>query len=165
MDKEYTLIETPTYEDLKEYYTIYEKHHTDLNIYPYPFSYFQAIWDHLISKNMAQFFIIKYKGKIGAGLIFSTFNSKMYEISVASSNEVLSAFPNDLLKWKAIEWGIKNNYKTFDISNVPVDPEKGTKEHGILRFKKKWGEIVTYHSYKKTGIFGKIWNLKKKIKT
>ena len=163
LDEKHTFIETPTYDDLKEYYTIYKNHHLKLNLFIYPFSYLKAIWDHLISKDMAKFIIVKYNNKIGAGLIYSTFNSRMYELSIASSSEHHAYFPNDLLKWKAIEWGIKNNYKTFDISNVPVNPKKGTKEHGILRFKKKWGQIVSYNVYKKRGTIGKIWDLRKKL--
>lgn len=159
-----TFIDTPTHEDLKEYYKLYEEHHRHLEIAPYPFTYVQAIWDYLITKNLAKFLIIKYNGKIGAGIIFSAFNSRMYEMSVASAAEYHSFFPNDLLKWKAIEWGIKNSYELFDISNVPVNPAEGTKEHGILRFKKKWGRIAAYHGYKKTGILGKLWNIKKMIK-
>lgn len=158
-----TFIDTPTHEDLKEYYKLYEEHHKHLEITPYPFTYIQAIWDYLITKNLAKLLIIKYNGKIVAGLIFSTFNSRMYEMSVASSDEYHSLFPNDLLKWKAIKWGIKNNYELFDISNVPVNPVEGTKEQGILRFKKKWGRIAVYHGYKKTGILGKLWDIKKKI--
>ena len=158
-----SFIDTPTQDDLEEYYSLYDSHHAQIGIESYPCSYLQSIWDRLITKDLAKFFIIKYDNKIGAGLIFSTFNNRMYEMSVASSGEYHAMFPNDLLKWKAIEWGIKNNYELFDISNVPVNPKEGTKEHGILRFKKKWGRIAKYHAYKKTGILGHLWNIKKNI--
>ena len=74
------------------------------------------------------------------GLFFSYFNKYIIEGGLARSpiDYKEKLYSQDLIKWKIIEWGVKNKMNWFDLAGANVNP-KNQKEEGILRYKKKWG--------------------------
>lgn len=86
-----------------------------------------------------------------SGLTFSHFNNYINEWGVARSkidyDEKL--YSQDLIKWKIIEWGHKNQMDFYDLSGVNPVPTT-EKEKGILQYKSKWGGQQFYY-----------WNLKR----
>ena len=96
-------------------------------------------------------FLAKWKGNVVGGLIFYYFNNMIIEGGVARSeiDKKNNLYSQDLIKWKIIEWGIKNNMKGYDLSGFNTNP-KIKKEEGIKRYKAKWGgEEFSYWFIKK----------------
>ena len=55
-------------------------------------------------------------------------------------------FPNDILIWETLKWGLKHNYKTFDYGGAG-EPNK---KYGVRAFKQQMGgKLVNYGRYEK----------------
>jgi len=96
-------------------------------------------------------FLAWYKGEPIGGISFTSFNGYINESGIARSNKDKenNLYSQDLLRWNIIEWGVKNNFRYYDLSGVK--PENQTqKEAGIFRNKKKWGgKLIEYSIFKK----------------
>ncbi len=149
--------------DLDDYYSHYAAHHKSIGLEVYPKSFFEALFEHIISKDLGKFFVIRDKaGVFAGGLMISTFGKSIYELSVSSNWEKRHLFPNDVLKWHAMKWANSNKFLQFDLSNIAVDAKEGSKEFNVNRFKKKFGEVKEYNSYKKKFGLAKIISRLKK---
>lgn len=91
-------------------------------------------------------FLAKRDGMSVGGLLFSYFNGYIIEIGVARSkiDTEEKLYSQDLIKWKIIEWGVKNKMKYYDLSGFNPNPIS-QKEVGIEKYKRKWGG--TLHLY------------------
>src|SRR3989344_468887 len=74
------------------------------------------------------------------GLLFSFFNKHIIEGLVARSeiDYEKKFYSQDLIKWKIIEWGVKNKMNYYNLAGFNPHPES-EKEKGIFNYKKKWG--------------------------
>lgn len=99
----------------------------------------QRRWKTFSALGFSGFIAKKENIPIG-GLLFTYLNGHIIEIGVARSSEDTSQnlYAQDLIKWKIIEWGIKNNMKYYDLTGFNPEPIS-KKEEGIARYKKKWG--------------------------
>jgi lipid II:glycine glycyltransferase (peptidoglycan interpeptide bridge formation enzyme) len=68
-------------------------------------------------------------------MITISFNGILYDWYAASRLDSLKECPNDLLYWGAIEYGIDNNYKTFDFGGAGFKDEP----YGPRDFKSQFG--------------------------
>jgi len=77
-------------------------------------------------------FLAKWKGKTVGGLLFYFFNNTIIEGGVARSelDKKNNLYSQDLIKWKIIEWGIKNKMKSYDLSGY--NPYPKTKKVPII---------------------------------
>ena len=92
-------------------------------------------------------FLAKKSGIPVGGLLFSYLNGHIIEAGVARSIEDSkeNLYSQDLIKWKIIEWGSKNNMKFFNLAGFNPNP-KSEKEIGIQKYKKKWGgQAYSFH--------------------
>ena len=152
-DKEYLPI---FYNLLKE---TYKKRNNPLE----DISNFEATFDILVPKNRAKFFMAKYNEKYVSALLILLFKDNIYMWYLGSSQNKkdLSACPNDLLVWHAIEHGIQNGYRVFDFGGggVPEDTS------GWVEFKKQFGgKLVNYGRYTKIHQPKKWWIVKNAFK-
>jgi len=90
-------------------------------------------------------YLAKRSGMPVGGLLFSYVNGHIIEAGVARSIEDSkeNLYSQDLIKWKIIEWGSKNNMKYFNLAGFNPNP-KSEKEIGIQKYKKKWGGSPYY---------------------
>ena len=90
-------------------------------------------------------FLAKKSDVLVGGIIFSHVNGHIIEAGVARSLEDTknNLYSQDLIKWKIIEWGSKNNMKFFNLAGFNPNP-KSEKEKGIQKYKKKWGGDTYY---------------------
>jgi len=91
-------------------------------------------------------FLAWYKGEPIGGISLTSFNGYINESGIARSqkDKENNLYSQDLLRWNIIEWGVKNNFRYYDLSGVK--PENQTpKEAGIFRNKKKWGGPLYEH--------------------
>jgi len=102
---------------------------------------FYDLWNNLGKLGFSGFLARKDGIPIG-GLTFSSYNYYINEWGVARSQKdtAQKLYAQDLIKWKIIEWGLKNKMKWYDLSGINPNP-KSKKEEGILQYKKKWGGI------------------------
>lgn len=83
------------------------------------------------------------------GIFFSSFNKYINEWGIARSkmDTERKLYSIDLLRWKIIEWGKKNNCSYYDLSGIKTE-NRDSKEEGIFRNKEKWGgKLVVYPSF------------------
>lgn len=83
------------------------------------------------------------------GIFFSSFNRYINEWGIARSkmDTEKKLYSLDLLRWKIIEWGKKNNCSYYDLSGIKIE-NRDSKEEGIFRNKEKWGgKLVAYPSF------------------
>jgi hypothetical protein len=139
-----------TDKDLDDYYINYKAHHEAIGLDVYPKKFFDLLYKEIIANDLGKFFILRDAGGVfAAGLMVGTFGKSIYELSISSNWEKRDLFPNDVIKWHVIKWANKNGFTQFDISNIAVDAAEGSKQHGVNRFKKKFGDVVSYNAYKK----------------
>ncbi len=74
------------------------------------------------------------------GISFNSFCQHIIEIGVGRTEKDYreKLYSQDLLKWKIIEWGIKNKMNYFNLAGFNPNPVN-KKEEGIKRYKEKWG--------------------------
>jgi len=97
-------------------------------------------WWRLLKPLGRSGFLAKYKGEVVGGLLFYFFNNTIIEGGVTRSeiDKKNNLYSQDLIKWKIIEWGIKNKMKCYDLAGYNPHP-KTKKDEGIKRYKAKWG--------------------------
>ena len=71
-------------------------------------------------------------------------NDSIYGWYAGSYSQYYNLFPNDILIWETLRWGLNNNYKTFDYGGAG-EPNK---KYGVRAFKQQMGgELVNYGRY------------------
>ena len=88
-------------------------------------------------KNQTKLFAVKDQSDtyIGALLHFIDDNKSMiYNKFVGVDGHYFKYYPSVLLHEYSIKWGIKNNYKFYDMGGT-----RSSFENGIFKFKEEWG--------------------------
>ncbi len=117
-------------------------------------SNFEAVFDVLVPKNMAKFFLAEYNGEYVATRLALLYKGVVYDWYAGASNENMKVHPNDLLVWHILKWGKENGFQTFDFGG---GGEPGDNS-GFVLFKKSFGgRVVNYGSYTKIHKPMKYW--------
>lgn len=129
-------------------------------------SLFNSVFELLVPKNMAKFFLAKYENNYIGGILILAYNGLIYDWYAGADREYLKLCPNDLLAWHAIEWGSKNGFCIFDFGGTcRIDNHGEIIEKGIYEFKKQFGgQLVNYGRYKKVYSQKKLWFSEKMFK-
>ena len=74
------------------------------------------------------------------------YRDSIYGWYAGSYSQYYSLFPNDILIWETLRWGIRKGYKTFDYGGAG-EPNK---PYGVRAFKQQMGgELVNFGRYEK----------------
>lgn len=74
------------------------------------------------------------------------YNNSIYGWYAGSYSKHYSLYPNDILIWETLKWGIENGYTTFDYGGAG-EPNK---PYGVRAFKQQMGgTLVNYGRYEK----------------
>lgn len=74
------------------------------------------------------------------------YNNSIYGWYAGSYSKYYSLYPNDILIWETLKWGIENGYTTFDYGGAG-EPNK---PYGVRAFKQQMGgALVNYGRYEK----------------
>ena len=143
----------PTFYDLvKETYTDRETPLEDISL-------FNAVFDILVPKNMAKFFMAKHEDMYIAARLALTYRGVIYDWHVGAPKDYLSLYPNDLLVWHRLEWGSENGFHTFDFGG---GGELQEAKEGWVDFKRRFGgNSVNYGRYTRIHKPKKLWFAKK----
>jgi len=127
--------------EYREYYDLFKKSRKDMNFTTQPYRIFKRQWDILHPKNYDVFIVRTKDGELLAGMGVVYTSDFMREIGAARSHEMsdVKAYPNDLLKWDIMKWGHNCGIKYYDLAGINPNPEIGSKDENIKKFKEKWG--------------------------
>jgi len=134
--------------DLEEFYRLYVNTMKKLGSPPHSLDFFDNVFKYC-SKNVKLLFAAHDNKKIAASIFF-LHKKKIYYWKNVSDEEYLYLRPNDLILYKMIEWGQKNNFKSFDFGRTRM-------HSGGFLFKKRWGGKMKelnyyYRVYKESDI-------------
>ena len=123
----------------REYYELKKRNELHSTENKNEFENLFSWWNLLKPLGYSGFLARKDQKPIG-GLLFSFMCGHIIEGGVVRSKEDLTKnlYSHDLIKWKIIEWGIKNNMNFYNLAGYNPNPIS-SKEEGIFRYKQKWG--------------------------
>jgi len=117
-------------------------------------SLFESIFELLVPKNMAKFFLAMHENKSIGAILVLIYKGVIYNFFAGASRKYLYLCPNDVLAWHVIEYGSANGYHTFDFGGAG-DPKK---KYGVREFKKQFGGMmVNFGRYRKIHAPLKFW--------
>ncbi|OFV65893.1 MAG: Methicillin resistance protein [Candidatus Syntrophoarchaeum butanivorans] len=117
-------------------------------------SFFDSIFELLVPKNMAKFFLAMHENKSIGAILVLIYKGVIYDFFAGASRKYLFLCPNDVLAWYVIEYGSANGYYTFDFGGAG-NPKK---KYGVREFKKQFGgEMVNFGRYRKIHAPLKLW--------
>ncbi|NLU49054.1 MAG: peptidoglycan bridge formation glycyltransferase FemA/FemB family protein [Syntrophomonadaceae bacterium] len=109
------------------------------------YEYFSTIWEELVTRDLARFFLAEYQGKAVAGTLALKLGDKAWYSYGASSNEHRNVMPNYLIQWTMIRWARENGCTLYDFRGVSGDLSEDNPLYGLYRFKKGFnGDFVEF---------------------
>ncbi|HEY9246720.1 MAG TPA: peptidoglycan bridge formation glycyltransferase FemA/FemB family protein [Candidatus Methanoperedens sp.] len=121
-------------------------------------SLFISMFEILSKKDMGRIFFAK-SGDICIGVILILiYKDSIYDWYAGASRDYLNLYPNDILPWHAMEWGLKNGFSVFDFGGAGKPDEK----YGVRDFKSQFGGTMqNFGRYEKIYSPNKLWISKK----
>jgi lipid II:glycine glycyltransferase (peptidoglycan interpeptide bridge formation enzyme) len=87
-----------------------------------------------------------FEGKIIGFRFLLGYNGLLYDWYAGSLPEYKEKYPNDILPWEIMKWGISNGFKTFDFGGAG----KPGINYGVRDYKMKFGgELVNFGRFEK----------------
>jgi lipid II:glycine glycyltransferase (peptidoglycan interpeptide bridge formation enzyme) len=111
---------------------------------PQPISFFNSIFDYVISSNKGHIFLAHYRNKIIAGAVYFHMGRKAIYKYGASDPRYLDVRANNLVMWEAIKFYGRTGFESLCFGRT--EPEN----QGLIQFKSGWGakqETVNYYRY------------------
>ena len=103
--------------------------------------FFVNIFNELSQKGNIQIFLAKFEKEIIGFRFVLLFNGLIYDWYASSKQEYNDKYPNDLLPWEIIKWGIQKGYSYFDFGGAGNPKIK----YGVRDYKLKFGgEVINY---------------------
>lgn len=111
---------------------------------PQPWSFFEKIYEHIISKNLGFIALASYgKTNIAASVFFNFKEKSLYKFG-ASDFKYQHLRANNLVMWEAIKLCAQGGHQNFCFGRTEPD------NAGLRRFKCGWGteeQIINYYKY------------------
>jgi len=126
----------------------------------YPSRWFEALYDVLTKKGLADIHIAQLNDAAIAGVVLIYSASSTHYFHNGSQYEFLKFCPNELLVHSSLERAVEKRVSFFDF--MGSDP----KDLSLIRFKEKWGsQSVPLHTYVKDyhPFRCRVWELGKKL--
>jgi lipid II:glycine glycyltransferase (peptidoglycan interpeptide bridge formation enzyme) len=141
--KEGVVIEEVTDEQgFKEYFKVLceNRNRNGVKVLKYDSSFYNL----LIHPGLMKHFNARLGDKTIAGMTISVYNGYLNQWGTALSDfAIQKRIPaGDLVKWHVIEFGQKEEYKYYDMTGVNPNPQPGSKDEGLYKFKQKWGGLL-----------------------
>ncbi len=103
-------------------------------------SYFQDIWDVLISRQLAKLFVATFDGEPIAGAISFVLGRQCWYVYGASANQHRNLMANHLLQWEMIRWAKSLGCTVYDMRGVAAaSAPEDDPLRGLNRFKAGFG--------------------------
>jgi lipid II:glycine glycyltransferase (peptidoglycan interpeptide bridge formation enzyme) len=135
---------TATPESLNAFYRLNGLTRKKHGLPPQPLSFFRTLYDKIILPGKGKIFLAKVEEQIIAGAVFFEFGDQIIYKYGASDEKYQALRANNLIMWKAIEYGCLQGYNHFDFGKTEPGNE------GLRRYKLSWGAqeaLIHYHKY------------------
>jgi lipid II:glycine glycyltransferase (peptidoglycan interpeptide bridge formation enzyme) len=125
-----------------------------------PLKYFEKLWDVLVEKDLARFFVTYYEGQPLSAAICFVLGRQCWYVYGASSNEHRKVMPNHAMQWAMIQWARARGCTIYDfrgVHDVPKNPDNPgdvssitmdqlmESPDGLVRFKAGFGaRLIEY---------------------
>lgn len=133
-----------TWHEWKEYYNLHLLHGREKHYATDPYAFFEEMYK-LHRKNMSRLFVAKLGKRIIAGVLCLVYRENLICLRSASLDSFLKYNPNNLVRWRTIEWAAENGVTVYDIGGLPW--EKTPYLRGTYEFKKQWDGYVQWYYY------------------
>jgi lipid II:glycine glycyltransferase (peptidoglycan interpeptide bridge formation enzyme) len=129
--------------EFKEYCALLKKSRKKLGFKTPPYFVMLKQWRIMHPENYQVFMVRNSEGRLLAAMGVVHTKDYMQEVAAARNDEKKEnqLYPNDLLKWEIIKWGRKEGIKYYDLAGVNPNPEPGSKDENIRKFKEKCGGV------------------------
>lgn len=131
-------------DSLREFYKLNLMTRKKHGLPPQPFSFFEKLYQYIISRNHGFVVLASFNGENIAGAVYFHFGNKAVFKYGASDEKYRHLRPNNLVMWEAIRWYSQNGFKSLCLGRT--EPEN----RGLIRFKSGWGakeEQINYYRY------------------
>jgi len=105
------------------------------------YCYFQRAAELFTEKKYLRVFTAEYRSEIIGFRMILCYQDTLYDWYAAASDDHLDKYPNDILPWEVILWGLKHGFNWFDFGGAG----KPGKPYGVRDYKAKFGgEMVNF---------------------
>lgn len=119
--------------DMDVFYRLHVMTRQRLGVPVQPKRFFNLLWQRLVEHGLA-FLLTAYTGRVPiASAIFLVSNGTVIYKHSASDRAYWHLRPNNLVLWRAIQWGCEHGCHTFDLGRSDLADE------GLRSFKGGWG--------------------------
>jgi lipid II:glycine glycyltransferase (peptidoglycan interpeptide bridge formation enzyme) len=122
--------------DLRKFYSLYTKEMKNFGTPQHSFNFFRNCFE-ILKRDFFGLNCYKDKKLISSIILFVEEDYGYVSFNVSNPN-FRNLRPNDIIYWEMIKWSIKNKIKYLDVGQVDLNPEKDSREEGLLKFKRKW---------------------------
>jgi hypothetical protein len=130
------------WQDLRLFYELHLRTRRRLGTPVQPLRFFRLLWERLMTQGLG-FVLLAYQGEqLLAGAVFLHWNKTLTYKYSASDPRYLRLRPNNLLLWRALQWGCEHGYEIFDWGKTDLENQ------GLRDFKRGWGseEQILHYS-------------------
>jgi len=146
MKKGVTIEKVEDKKNIPIFYDIVAKTYKRVGVPLADYSFFEAMFEILAHKNIADFYLAKYNNRnVGARVVLK-YKDSVYDWYAGSlpTNEPL--YIDEALVWHVLKEGANNGYAIFDFGGAG----KPNEEYGVREFKRRFGgDLVNFGRYKK----------------
>lgn len=134
-----TIIENPSFEQLKQYYSILDNlYKTKVKTPLFPFEFFEKLWKH----KDGRFLLVELNGEIIGGTVCVIDKHSVYEWFVCGRDgEWKSIFPSSVATYAGIKYAAEHGCDKFDMMGAGT-PDAA---YGVRDFKAKFGGKLVEH--------------------
>ena len=120
---------------LPTWYALLRKTYEAAQVPLAPFSLFEAIFEILVPKEMAKFFVAKVGEAWASVSLELLYRDVIYGWYGGTDRAFARYYPTELLLWHIFQWGATHNYRSYDFGGAgrPGEP------YGVRDFKAKFG--------------------------
>jgi len=128
------------------FYDIVEETYKNARVPLADISLFESIFDILVPKNMAKYYIAKYENTIIGARLVTIYKKVIFDWYAGALVHYLPMHVNEALVWHILKEGASNGYRTFDFGGAGSP----YKEYGVREFKRRFGgKMVNFGRYMK----------------
>jgi len=130
---------------IRECYNILAELYSKIRLPLPPNDFIHAAIELSTEKHYILCMALLYKDEIIGFRMALCFKDIIYDWYAASKEEHYDKYPNDILPWEIMKWGVENGYKVFDFGGAG-NPDKN---YGVRDYKMKFGgQLVEYGRYR-----------------
>ncbi len=140
-DERVRIVEVTRRAELAHWYAILQKTYHNAQVPLADRSLFEAAFDVLRPKRMAQFLLAQVAGESVACSVELMYKDTIYGWYGGSTRSYGAYLPNEMLIWHVLEWGAQQGYRVYDFGGAG----RPDHDYGVRHFKAKFGgDLVNF---------------------